>query len=67
MKNMVNVFYLEKNTFENTRMCSYIIQIDVENPDYLDHFFMDKEDYSCSPNDGEVFVGEYNNYKIKDY
>ena len=64
---MINVFYLDKYTFAGIKMSVFMIEIDVENPEYLDHFFMDREEYSVSPNDGEVFVGEYNVYKIKDY
>ena len=47
-------------------MGAFIIQIDVENPEYLDHFFMDKQEYSVCPTDGEVIIGEYNFYRIKD-
>ena len=39
-------------------MGAFIIQIDVENPEYLDHFFMDKQEYSVCPTDGEVIIGE---------
>ena len=41
-----------------------MIELDVKNPDYLDHFFMDSSEYSAYPEEGEVVVGEYNIYKI---
>lgn len=41
-----------------------MIELDVINPDYLDHFIMDSSEYSAYPDEGEVVVGEYNIYRI---
>ena len=32
----------------------------------MDHFFLDKSEYSAYPDNGEVVVSEYNVYKVKD-
>jgi hypothetical protein len=44
--------------------CAIMMEIDVQNPDYLDHFIMDGSEYSAYPEECEVVVGEYNIYKI---
>ena len=39
---MVDFYHLDFYEVEGVKMGAFIIQIDVENPEYLDHFFMDK-------------------------
>lgn len=46
------------------RLRVVVLQINVDYPEYLDHFFLDKSEYSLHPNDEEVIVGEYNLFNI---
>jgi hypothetical protein len=63
---MVHTFYLEEYTERKEKMQVYLIEIDVQEPEYLDHFFLDSSEYTAYPNEGEVVVSEYNVYKCLD-
>jgi hypothetical protein len=39
---MVDLYHHDFYEIEGVKMGAFIIQIDVENPECLDHFFMDK-------------------------
>ena len=63
---MVHTFYLEEYTERKEKMQVYLIEIDVQEPEYLDHFFLDSSEYTAYPNEGEVVVSEYNVYKCRE-